>query len=344
MQLLKPILHLYFKLKTPKNMKTNFLTSFLFLLSIIVFAKPNDDTKPYLTKTFNAAGINALNVNTSGGSITVTGQGGDARVEVYISGNNWGSNLDKDEIETRLKDYTLNIKQEGNTLVCEAKRNSNNNWKNGLNISFKVFVPEKITSELKTSGGSIKISNLNGDAKGQTSGGSIDLKNCNAAKILMNTSGGSISASDCQGDIRLTTSGGSIHLDEMKGNVVANTSGGSIEVEECTGDVSATTSGGSIRLKKLSGAVKARTSGGGIHAELLISGKSVELATSGGGIHAQIPLDKGANLDLRADRVKVGALNNFDGKVEKDHVQGKINGGGALISMRTSGGSISLNK
>ncbi|MFN4144626.1 MAG: hypothetical protein ACK4GN_02295 [Runella sp.] len=80
---------------------------FVYLLGTFLAMANSDDTTPYLTKTFNAANIKALYVRTAGGSINVTGQGGEAKVEVIIKPNNWNgrNTLDKEEIEDRLQDY-----------------------------------------------------------------------------------------------------------------------------------------------------------------------------------------------------------------------------------------------
>ena len=76
---------------------------------------------------------------------------------------------------------------------------------------------------------------------------------------------------------------------------------------------------------------------------MCIRDRFLDLSTSAGGIHVQMPLNKGMELDLRANRVNVGTLKNFNGIVEKDRVKGSLNGGGALVSMRASSGSISVN-
>ncbi len=345
-------------------MKTILSSLTLFLVALVTLAQ-NSDEKPYMTKTFNASAIKALNVRTSGGSINVAGQSGEAKVEVYIRANNWNgkSELSKEETEERLKEYELTVAMEGETLVCKSKRkneNDNWDWKKSLSISFKITVPEKTTTDLATSGGSIKLAKLSGNqnfstsggslhlddlsgtVKGRTSGGSIHLANCHD-QLDLATSGGSIKADACKGDIKLVTSGGSISLNQMNGNVRASTSGGSIRGGDIKGELVASTSGGSIRLTDVAASLKASTSAGGIHAEITSLGKYLDLSTSAGGIHVQMPLNKGLDLDLRANRVNVGDLSNFNGTKEKDRVNGKLNGGGTLVTMRASSGSISVN-
>lgn len=345
-------------------MKTYSLFFTLLFSASLLFAQ-NSDEKPYMTKTFSAAAIKALNVRTSGGSINVAGQSGEAKVEVYIRSNNWNgkSELSKEEIEDRLKEYELTVAQEGETLVCKSKRKNENekwDWKQALSISFKITVPEKTTTDLATSGGSIKLAKLTGNqnfstsggslhlddlsgtVKGRTSGGSIQLANCHD-QLDLATSGGSIKADACKGDIKLVTSGGSINLMQVDGNVRATTSGGSIKGDNIKGELVASTSGGSIRLTDVAASLRASTSAGGITAEITSLGKYLDLSTSAGGIHVQMPLNKGLDLDLRANRVNVGTLNNFNGTMEKDRVNGKLNGGGTLVTMRASSGSISVN-
>ncbi|MCU0338350.1 MAG: DUF4097 domain-containing protein [Spirosomaceae bacterium] len=343
-------------------MKTAIQLLVFLLISTFIFA--NDDEKPYMTKTFNASAVKSLNVRTSGGSISVTGKNGEAKVEVYVRSNNWNGRdeLSTKEIEERLEEYELTVAQEGETLVCKAKRKKEDwsDWKRSLNISFKITVPEKITTDLGTSGGSIRLANLSGtqnfgtsggslhlhdlsgDIKGRTSGGSINLSNCKD-KLDLTTSGGSIKAENSKGDIRLSTSGGSINLEEMDGIIKVTTSGGSVRGGGIKGELNASTSGGSIRLNNVAASLRASTSAGSVDVEMTALGKYLDLSTSAGGIRVQMPLDKGMDLDLRANRVNVSRLNNFDGAFDKDRVKGKLNGGGTLVTMRANSGSISIN-
>lgn len=343
-------------------MKTIITLLSLCLVSVATFAQT--DTKPYLTKNFTAANIKNLNVRTSGGSISVTGQNGEASVEVYVRSNNGNKDLSKEELEDRLQEYDLTVKEEGGSIICEVKRkNQDNNWdwKRSLSFSFKIKVPEKTTTDLKTSGGSISLKSLSGNqvfstsggslhlealsgnVKGRTSGGSIELSHCQDI-LDLSTSGGSIKAEMCKGDIKLVTSGGSITLNQLDGNLQARTSGGSIKGSRIKGELITSTSGGSIRMNDIAAALKASTSGGSIEVEMTTLGKYLDLSTSSGGISVKMPLNSGLDLDLRGNRVNVGSLSNFNGTIDKDRVVGKLNGGGTAVTMRASSGSVSINR
>ncbi len=299
-------------------------------------------------------------MRTSGGAINVEGStDSKAVVQVFISGNGGKNNLSKLEIEDRLKNYTLSIEKNGNTLVCLAKSNKDNNWKNGLNITFKVHSPSNIKTDLLTSGGSIKLANLHGDLDFKTSGGSLNLTNLSGEihgrtsggsitghnmedLVDLSTSGGSITVENAEGEIKLRTSGGGIKLADMRGNIDAHTSGGSIKASNIEGEIITGTSGGSIRLEGITASVKASTSGGSISADILEVRDFLVLHTSAGGINVNMPMDKGMNLDVKGAQVTM-AYKNFDGNFDKNHVHGTINGGGANVEISTSSGHVNIN-
>jgi DUF4097 and DUF4098 domain-containing protein YvlB len=351
-------------IKTEKAMKSLVCTLIACFVAFATFAQQDGET-PYFTKNFKASEIDQLKVMTSGGSISVKGGATDeARVEMYVRANNWnGKNLSKDEIEERLREYNITVRRAGTELqaIAERKNKDWDNWKRSVSISFKVYVPEKITTDLNTSGGSINLVNLTGkqdfktsggslslqdiggQVRGRTSGGSITLNGGND-NIDLQTSGGSITAENVRGNLQLRTSGGSLKLRNLNGITNATTSGGSVRAENVKGEFQTKTSGGSINLSDMDGSVDASTSGGGIEAEISGLGKYLRLSSSAGSIRVKMPLDKGMDLDLVGDRVQVSQMNQFSGSMEKDRVKGTLNGGGVEVKMRTSAGSIYINR
>ena len=346
-------------------MKTSklYLAILALLVATTTYAQRNND-RPYFTKDFPENYLEAVKVQTSGGSISVEGDNkSGVKVEMYVRANNWnGSDVSDDEIEDRLKEYDITIRREGNNVVAIAKPKDNNgmNWKKGLSISFKVYAPRNFATDLRTSGGSIRLDNLNGEQrfttsggsidvndlkgniKGRTSGGSIEATNC-ADNVDLVTSGGSIKAESMVGNIRLITSGGSISLADLNGKITATTSGGGVRADGIQGDFETRTSGGSIRMKNLAASVKASTSAGSIEADFDRLGDYVALSTSSGSVRVNMPLNKGLDLDLRGNRVSID-LKNFDGRMDKDRVQGSLNGGGIPVKLSASSGSVYVNQ
>ncbi|MFC5411004.1 DUF4097 family beta strand repeat-containing protein [Larkinella bovis] len=344
--------------------RSSFLLTTLFALPFAIQSLAQDkDEAPYDTKNFSG-NLSNVRVETSGGSITVDGnQSSGVKVEMYVRPNNWPSNkVSKEEIEERLKEYDIKMAVEGNTVVATAKRKGRNNWdwKRSLSIAFKVYTPKNFATDLHTSGGSIRISNLVGTQnfatsggslhlssiegliKGRTSGGSIHLDRCRK-DIDLATSGGSIHAEDSDGNLNLRTSGGSVNLTNLSGRVNAHTSGGSVKGEGVKGELVAGTSGGSVRLYNISGSVEASTSGGGMDVEITKLGEYVRLSGGPGSVNVRMPLDQGIDLDLSGNRVDI-PLSKFDGTVEKDRVRGRLNGGGVPVRISAGSGSVRVNR
>src|SRR5215831_9658398 len=170
----------FHKHKKHKPMKK--YLSFL-LLSVIVLsvrAQFNSEKEPFMTKSLSKETIKDVNVETSGGSISVSGvTAAEAKIEVYVSPNNNKNNLSKEEIQKRLDDLDdLNISVANGKLTATARQKGKmNDWKKSLSISFKVFVTKNVSTDLSTSGGSISLKNLSGKQEFSTSGGSLSVDN-----------------------------------------------------------------------------------------------------------------------------------------------------------------------
>jgi hypothetical protein len=341
-----------------QNSKNDIMTKyFLYLMlaccttSIVAQNKTNEE--PYSVQSLSKDAIKNVEVKTAGGSIAVTGVSpSDARIEVYVRANNSDDKLSKEELRKRVETYynfSVNVSNNKLTATAEPKER-NMNWKNAVSISFKIFAPQNLQTDLvtsggsislknlsgsqdfKTSGGSLHVDNLSGKVNGRTSGGSIHVVN-SKDDIDLATSGGSIHAENCNGNLRLATSGGSLNLTNLKGNIKANTSGGSIKGSDIEGDLSTNTSGGSINLDDMACSLETGTSGGNIHVSMKSLGKYVRITNSSGSVTLQIPKNKGIDLKLSGDRVSTPDLANFDGKMEKDEVRGKLNGGGIPVTV-----------
>jgi len=340
-------------------MKT-YLTLFIVACqSVVALAQDNENKTPYLTKSLANDAISSVVVSTSAGGIMVSGQSGqEPRVEVYIKGNN-GKELTKEEIQKLLTDdYDMSIAVNGHELTATVKaRHTFSNWRQQMSISFKIYVPEQVSTNLKTSGGGISLDNLKGNESfttsggglnvdklsgvihGRTSGGGINVTNSNDDIDLV-TSGGGIIAKNCEGHIQLRTSGGGLILENLKGTINAHTSGGGIEGTHVEGELITSTSGGGIDLKEMNCSLEASTSAGSLNAQMTGVGKYLKLSTSAGNIELELPSKQGLDLSLRAESIDDKIADGFKGEWTKRHVDGSVNGGGIPVNAQASSGNI----
>lgn len=341
-------------------MKKAFLL--LLIASTVAIAKAQSEKEPWMTKSLSAESIQSVKARTSGGSISVSGvNASEAKIEVYIESNNNREPISKEEIRSRLENYDLDISVADHKLTAIAKsKDRDMNWKRSLSISFKIYIPQNTSTNLATSGGSIHLDNLQGTEDfetsggslhvdkvggkitGRTSGGSIHLAN-SKDQIDLETSGGSITAENSNGNMTLNTSGGSLNLTNLQGTIKAATSGGSVHGNDIKGELAAHTSGGSVILHDLACSVETSTSGGSMDVEIKELGKYVRVSNSGGNIALSMPGNKGVDLRVHADKIRIDALNNFSGTKSEGEIDGKMNGGGIPVTVKAGSGRVNMS-
>ena len=226
----------------------------------------------------------------------------------------------------KLERFTVSSSQDGNTVRIDGKMKHHYFHMFGNNtpdVRFDVQVPKSCNLRLETSGGDITIDGVKGTIDGETSGGDLDLRHLD-------------------GTVRMNTSGGNVLLKTGSGEFTLETSGGNMSGEDVTGPVHLETSGGNIELRNCDGKIYASTSGGNIHA-VLKDNKGVDLSTSGGNLTVRLPKSIAADVNAEASGGDVSCDFPVTGKLREGALHGKINGGGNIIRLETSGGDIVIN-
>lgn len=306
-------------------------------------------TEEQTNKTFQVASGGTLIVDVDFGAIDVNTNSTDA-----VSVNVWRK-VSRGSSEKEQQFFSENpviLLQEGNTITIRShsKLKEKFNWFGGSKgrseAKYTILVPSQFDAKLNTAGGGITVSNLTGEVKADTSGGGLQFGNLHGS-LNGDTSGGGIHVTDCNGPIKIHTSGGGIETAGGSGSLDGDTSGGAITVKTFKGPMSMHTSGGGIAIENIAGKIKADTSGGSISALLLspLPG-DVSLSTSGGGVGVKIPADAAFNLDAETSDGSVSCDLPVvkQGAAEHNQIKGVVNGGGPLLQLETSGGSIHVQK
>jgi hypothetical protein len=274
-----------------------------------------------------------------GGTFKAQTQGGDIRVEPgagdtvkVVARQKIRANTDA-EADDLLKDLTLTIEQQGNDVVAIAKYPDKPfGWLRGssppVQVDFIVTVPSHFNTDLHTSGGDITVGNLTG-------------------KMLARTSGGDVKYGQIDGTVDANTSGGDVQLASCSGATKLRTSGGDVTAERIVGPADLGTSGGDIVAKHVENTLQAHTSGGDIEAGIAGALKGdCSLGTSGGDVTVTIDKSVACQLDASTSGGGVQAagltITLEGGGIGKSRLVGKVNGGGPLLKLRTSGGEIEV--
>ena len=221
----------------------------------------------------------------------------------------------------------------------------------------------------ETGGGSIDVGTVSGDIGVHTGGGPIVVHQ-GKGKIVAETGGGSVNIQSAAQDASIDTGGGSIEVRHCNGRVKASTGGGSVDLGDIGGPVEIDTGGGSIRLNSAKGHVHAETGGGGIElygvpsaqAETGAGGITVKLVNTGGErrdseletsagditvyIASDVAVDVRANVDLANGHHITSEFPDIHVHSEGDwgsktiSADGKLNGGGPILKVRTTTGDI----
>lgn len=236
-------------------------------------------------------------LESSGGDVIVRG-GAQSGAQVVITSN-------RSDLED-LFDFSFNEEAGGVRIV--ARKRGSMHWPNQLNMRFEVQVPTRTRLELRTGGGDIRVSHLEGDAEVHTSGGDVEVS-------------------------------------DLKGNLEARTSGGDIRLRQLTGDVDVGTAGGDVRAEDATGRVEAHTSGGDIEVSLARgNARGGQIETSGGTI--RVALDPSVNLNLDAS-ASGGDLTTdlplkLSGQIHHSSIHAALGSGGETLRLHTSGGDIRI--
>lgn len=197
---------------------------------------------------------------------------------------------------------------------------------------FVIHVPRKIALDrVESSNGSIRIENINGNARLRTSNGGIRVWSV-TGNVDATTSNSTVEFGQFTGAADIQTSNGRIRAEGVKGSFEGKTSNGSIDVSLADIDSSRP-----IRL---------RTSNSSINITMEnFKNNEIRAETTNGSVNLRMPPD--VNAQLRASTSNGGISTDFETKttaMSKHHLEGSLGSGGSLIELITSNGSVRLMK
>lgn len=169
------------------------------------------------------------------------------------------------------------------------------------------------------------------------------------ADLTARSGDGSIEVDSIKGSVDLTAGDGHITAQGLRGNIRLHTGDGHIEARGLDGQVDASSGDGHINLEGRFDSLKIRTGDGSVTARAG-SGSQVNsawsISTGDGSVDLEIPGDLKANIEASTHdgHISLGLPITVEGTFSSSRIQGKLNGGGQTVTIRTGDGSIHLNK
>ncbi len=291
-------------------------------------------------RTLRVTGPVELNVRTGSGRIRVIAGVGDtvkiaARLRAGIA---WFSG----DATARIRAIEKNppVEQTGNSI--RLGRFADETIARNISISYDVTVPAQTTVYARTGSGSIDVGDLSGPVDANTGSGSITVGRV-AGAVTAGTGSGGIAVTGA-GSLNARTGSGSIRGSAVAGALTASSGSGSVHVAQSgKGDVNVSSSSGDVEVTGVNGAARVSASSGSIVVEGRPAGPW-DVHSSSGGVTLRIPADARFDLDahVSSGRIETAHAITMTGTIDKQRLQGKVQGGGPLVSVRTSSGGIRI--
>jgi len=318
------------------------LPAFLAIASFAAFGalRAHADTQGHFDRTLSVSGPVDMEVQTGSGDIVVRpGSSGQVQVHGTIHAG-WHVGGD---IEQRVHDLETNppIEQNGNTIrighVEDHERMRN------ISISYEIVVPAETRLRASSGSGNVRAEGINGPADANSGSGNITLANI-AAETHGRSGSGDISLSSIRGAAKASTGSGSIRATGIAGGFTGSSGSGDVRVEQtAAGDTEISTGSGSVEAHGVKGALRASTGSGNIVAQGQPTGEW-KLRTGSRNVDVEFPADAAYELYAHSSSGSIHTNQEMtvQGTISSRELHGKVHGGGPLVDLSTSSGSINI--
>ena len=274
-------------------------------------------------KTFQVSGPVDLEVQSRSGDIIVrSGASGSVTIrgKIFV-GDRWllgTRHADVSEIEQHPP-----IRQEGNSIHVDYVN------AHDISVDYEITVPADTAIRTHSGSGDQIIEGTHGNAELQSGSGDMKL-----ARL--------------SGEIHVQTGSGNVRAREIAGSVRGGAGSGDIElIETGSGDVDLHTGSGNITARGIQGAFRADAGSGDITAEGAQTG-AWSIRTGSGNVHVRLPANAAFDADISTSSgtldVDAPITMTVQGRIQESRksIQGKVRGGGPLLTLRTGSGDIHI--
>jgi hypothetical protein len=123
-------------------------------------------------------------------------------------------------LESECPDAELEFENTSEGVALSTTYRKHSGWNHSCSLEIEIQVPRRFDVRLKSSGGSLEISGVEGTFEGNTGGGAIRLERVRG-DVRLRTGGGAITVRDSDLDGRLQTGGGAVRFQDVVGTVAA---------------------------------------------------------------------------------------------------------------------------
>ena len=258
------------------------------------------------TAAFTSEGAPTFDIDSSNGSIRVTGVEGQTDVQVTAELTSRGETLE--EANERVGRIIVHMVMDGDRIRLQYRASEQDeDVRRYSGVSFAVTAPPVL------------------------------------ADLYADSSNGSINVQNVEGVLELDTSNGMIGVMDFLGELRADTSNGMIDVQRAEGLLRLDTSNGMIRMQDVVASVDADTSNGRIEFAGVLAGESHRFTTSNGSIQFRVPVDSSLSIEARTSNASISTNLPLVGEVGGKSWDAQLNPPADVrVELRTSNASIRI--
>jgi hypothetical protein len=299
------------------------------------------DSDGHFDRTLSVTGPVDLTVQTGSGTVTVR-RGDSSKVEIHgkIRANHWHEGGD---VEARIHELETKppIEQNGNTI--RVGHFDDRDRERNISISYELIVPAESKARVESGSGDQSVQGINGPVDTSSGSGNQQVANI-GGEARARSGSGEIELNSIGGISHATAGSGSIRAGGIAGGLTASSGSGNIKLEQTApGDVEISTGSGDIEIRGAKGSMRATTGSGSIHAEGRPTGEW-RLRSGSGDVTAELPRDSAFNVVARSSSGNIETSHEMtvEGTLSRRQLHGKVNGGGVLVDLSTSSGTINI--
>ncbi|MGD8307780.1 MAG: DUF4097 family beta strand repeat-containing protein [Ignavibacteria bacterium] len=289
-------------------------------------------------REFSISPGNDLRVDVGGADVSITSWD---RPEVYF--RVYGNENAKERMELIFDSNDSYI--EHTTKLKESLYGSSAS----IETKYDVIIPQKFNTIIRTSGGDIILSGVDGNSELHSGGGDVE---CEKIFGILDIFSGGGDIRLVGGNAKITTSaaGGDIEQIGVSGTSELQTSGGDVICRDFLGSLEISTAGGNLNLSGGNSDITVSTVGGDIDLDYYGENLGIYLSSGGGDITLKLPEFFNADMELSTpggDITCTLLMNNIIKMITaayKKEIVAQLNEGGNKLGAYAGGGDIVISK
>jgi beta-lactamase regulating signal transducer with metallopeptidase domain len=177
------------------------------------------DSSFQLSAPVKSGGTLNIDLKTGGNLVITSWDKPQVVVRASLSGRDWR------RTDVRLRPYDGDATLESEFTGASENQSSHH--------AFEIQVPKNFNVRVKSSGGSVSITGVDGRFTGNTGGGEINIVNANG-DVDLNTGGGDIRVTDSNLNGSVATGGGVVRIQRVNGNLSGSSGSGPVVYSQST--------------------------------------------------------------------------------------------------------------